>query len=62
MQDKADSNDKLYRTRISFEAVNPDIEKDLTSLIKIQNKKTSEVRDATGKAALKKDERYVLYL
>lgn len=48
------------RTRITVEAIKPDIERDITSIVKIQNIKTGDVREAKG--ALKKEERYIFYL
>ncbi len=50
----------VAKTRITVEALKPEIEKDITSIVKIQNSKTNEVREAKG--PLKKDERYIFYL
>jgi hypothetical protein len=55
-----DKLDGLFSCRLTVEAIKPDFDKDITSIVKIQNTKTNEVRDVKG--SLKKDEQYILYL
>lgn len=60
MLQNSDGKVVISKTRITVEAIKPDIEKDITSIVKILNSKTNEVREAKG--PLKKDERYIFYL
>lgn len=53
---------QIYRTRITLEAIKPDIEKNVASVVKIENTKTHEIRNADSKSTLKKDERFVFYM